>query len=451
MLLSFNIIVSLLIGVYCTYRWRRLGFGWLSPASLAAFIWSGVWTIHLVDVFQFFEISAVTLLLSLVAVFAFAVGEIAGLSFRYRAPDRPIKTSRLLGLLKLNAWVGLAFALSSFVSVVLVFGNPLDEGVGTQVKFIRSTSGVDFLSASPLFALGQYSGIARAFIYLSLFTLPAVWLLNRPVAIMVGFITIVSGILTDVSWASRTLILDLIFFIFVFLGLTVVMRPVIVSNRRRSLLSRVFGAILVLSVLYIGADRITQATRPDRTASIAGVEIPYSLQQLLVYYSASLVTFDRTIDKNDPRTYGLVSGAGLLNVLHMTRLYRDETLRVYDVLRDWEADNPQFGTGTGQIQANTYSWLRYFYVDLGAVGIVLLPFALGLIAGRAGRVCVASSGKSITACGLLVSSYYVAFRSPIILSLRPDYVVLALILLFLLAAYVTRKRTNNVLKRVVER
>ena len=191
------------------------------------------------------------------------------------------------------------------------------------------------------------------------------------------FCALFSCVVLDVSWGSRTLLLDSFIMLAIFFLLTT-------SNKQKSLGKKKYKKIVIFLFFIITfgflGQFFTDITRGE-DKKIGDTNIPSGIGYLSLYYSQTLVTFDQTLNKNKP-TYGLMSFGGLLNVLHLFRIYRNENLFIYDVMLDWEKDNPYFGLGSWIKKANTYSWLRYLYSDFGVFGLILLPFILGFISGK---------------------------------------------------------------------
>lgn len=431
-----NILLGLLIAAYSTYRWRRLGFRLTSPVGLAALIWCFVWLVHFLDLFGYYPVRVATQWISLLPIVALFFGEQAALLIR-KSAKTPILNRSLFGrILVINALIAVVFAVLSFVSVYLLIGNPLEQGVGAQIKAARSAAGVGMLSESPAYALLQYVVIARSFVYLSFLTMAAIWVIDQKVAVKVGLATIIATLLWDASWGSRALILDLMIFLF---GAFAVVRSAS-SPRRRGTRKLVLAAGLVVAVgsLAIMANVITESTRPDRSAEIAGVQVPVSVYQLLVWYTSPLVTFDQTREQDSVRTYGLMSGGGVLTILHMTRLYRNSELPVYEIMHDWEIQNPYYRSTSYLDRGNIYTWLRYLYSDFGFPGLVVVPFIFGFVFGRTAKNLAGEANPDVFGYAVLALAFYIAGRSPLVMAFRPDYVVLAFCMLLVVSRVVRR-------------
>jgi oligosaccharide repeat unit polymerase len=417
-----NIMLGLSIGTYSTYRWQRLGFRLTSPVGLAAFIWCFVWLVHLLDVFGYYPVRVTTQWLSLLPIVALFVGEQLALSIRKSTSKVTLDGSLFTRILVMNSLVAILFAVLSLVSIYLLFGNPLEEGVGAKIKAARAAAGVGMLSGSPAYALLQYVVIARSFVYLSFLTMAVIWVVDKKVAARVGVATLLATLLWDVSWASRALILDFSIFLF---GAFAVVRSAYIRRRGQKKMALAAGAVLLVGLLVITASAITASTRPDRSAEIAGVQVPLPLYQLLVWYTSPLVTFDQTREQNSERTYGLMSGGGVLTVLHMTRLYRNEELPIYDIMYEWEKQNPYYRSDSYLDRGNIYTWLRYLYSDFGFPGLVVVPFIFGFVFGRTAKNVAGQAKPDILGYAVLALAFYIAGRSPLVMAFRPDYVVLA--------------------------
>lgn len=436
-----NILLGLSIAAYSTYRWQRLGFRLTSPVGLAALIWCFVWLVHLLDLFGYYPVRVATQWISLLPIVALFLGEQAGLLVR-KSTKTPTLNNRLFGrILVSNALVAIVFAVLSFVSIFLLIGNPLEEGVGAQIKAARSAAGVGMLSESPAYALLQYVVIARSFVYLSFLTMAAIWVVDQRVAVRVGFATIVATLLWDASWGSRALILDLMIFLF---GAFAVARSSSFARRRRAKrLALTAGIVIAVGSLAIMANAITESTRPDRSAEIAGVQVPVSVYQLLVWYTSPLVTFDQTRDQDSVRTYGLMSGGGVLTVLHMTRLYRNNELPIYEIMHDWETQNPYYRSNSYLDRGNIYTWLRYLYSDFGFPGLVVVPFLFGFVFGRTAKNVAGQVTPDVVGYAVLALAFYIAGRSPLVMAIRPDYVVFAFCMLLGVSWLVRRSLPNS--------
>jgi oligosaccharide repeat unit polymerase len=442
LLLALGILLGMALGAYSTRQWLRHGFRLTSPAGLAAFIWSAVWLVHLLDLFAYFPLSDAAVFYSLLAVVSLFAGERLGMRLQVAPARRWIEPTRLARVLVASGVMALFFGLAAFVSVFMLFGNPLAGEVGPELKLARTELGLQMFRGSPLFALVQFFSLSRCLVYLGLFSFVALWRVHPRAALVVGLLQVTAGVLMDVSWGSRTILLDLGILSFVALAMS---RQAAASHgtgraRAGQKARKWMASIVVVAVALIAADQITQATRPGREGQIAGIAVPYSLQQVAVYFTASLVLFDQTLDENEVRTHGLMSGAGLLNAAYLLRLYRNDDLIVYDVLERWEMDYPTFGIGTDQTQGNTYTWLRYLYTDFGVPGLIVVPFLFGFAGGRSARgFAAAADRQGYMESVVLGLCFYCAARSPVTLGVRPDYVVLAIVLAYAVRALCSKK------------
>lgn len=428
---------SLILAAYSTYRWRKLGFYLTSPAGACAFLWSFVWLIHYLDIFEYYGVGDRVLLYSFIPVFSIFVGEEIGKRIWRGLPRRRTDVKRLSRYLKANALVTLFFSLAGLVGVFLIFGNPLNEGVGRIIKEARVVDGVGMFRDSPFYPVIQYINVSRAFLYVSFFSLIPLWLNNRKLAIRITFVTVAAALITDMSWGSRTLILDTIILMTVWFAIA---RPKVGLDRgAKKRVKTWVAALSVFLVLFLGAQKITESTREVANMDVQGVEIPYSLGQLLKYYSSALVCFDQTVDYDQTKTYGLMSFGGILNVMHFLRIYRNADLQVYEVMYEWEVDNPNFADGSSN-RGNIYTWARYFYSDFGMLGLALVPMVLGVVAGRAMKRISRNSESDYFDYVVLTVCFYIVARSPIIFPLRTDYIVLGLLMTYVLSWLARQKR-----------
>ncbi len=413
---------ALLLGVYSTLSWRKLGYSLTSPAGGCLFLWSLIWLTHYLDFLEFYPVNDRALLYSFLPVIGIFAGEEIGKRLGASRRSRVFAWPRLRRILLGFSVMGVLFALASFISTWIIFGNPLEAGVGATIKAARSEAGIGILSGSPLYVLAKYMLISKGFLYASLFSLVGVWFIDRKTAIWMAGFCMLAAVLYDLSWGSRTTILDVLIIIVIFFAFGG-------SGIRIGRRAIVWASALVLGGgLLLGAQAITESTRPDRVGEVQGVEVPYAIEQFLVYYTSPLVLFDQTIDNNETRTLGLMSSGGILSLMSITRLYRNSNLTVYDVMYDWEIDNPNYSNG-GYNRGNLYSWLRYFYTDFGVAGLFIVPLIIGMVAGKMMRSTALSSRYEFAGLTILVVCFYIVARSPIIFSLRDDFFVFAVCLL----------------------
>jgi oligosaccharide repeat unit polymerase len=436
----FCIVISLFIAYGLHIRWKRCGFSLLSPAGFYAILWSFVWLMQLVNPFGYYEVRNEIIVLSLLSVIMIGVGEFVGFSIKQPMRyQQTIYTNKFNNFLNINIIMAVVASIVIFFSVYIIFGNPFESGIGKIIKEARGEDGIGMLRESPWFYVAQYANVMRGFLYLIMFVSIPLWLINRKKSIILASIALLSSVILDISWGSRTLILDS-FFMLLFWYMLVNKKNKI-NSQKKSYSKKMVFVILIAGLLVI-AQLLTTSTREKSLMDIKGLKVPYSAGQLLLYYSSPLVTFDQTFDKNET-TYGLMSFGGVVNLLHLLRIYRDENLFVYDIMYDWEVDNPYYGDGGWNKRANTYSWLRYLYSDFGVLGLVIIPFVLGLISGYRFKKIALNSGVNIIDYIVLAFCFYIVVRSPIIMPLRTDYIVLSVILLFV-ASVLLKKRSIKV-------
>ena len=433
----FCIAISIALAVALHTRWKKCGFSILSPAGFYAILWSFVWLVQLVDPFGYYEVRTEIVVLSLLPVIMICFGEFVGYSIKQPLRyEQTIYTNKFNVFLNINIIIVVVAAIAISFSVYVLFGNPLESGIGRLIKEARGESGIGMLRGSPWYSVAQYANIMRAFLYLIMFVAIPLWLLNRKKAKILFGVALLSSVLIDISWGSRTLILDC-FFMLLFWYMLVNKRSKISSQKK--LLSKKLLLVMLIGGLIVIGQLITKSTREKSSMELHGLKVPYSVGQLVLYYSSPLVTFDQTFEKNET-TYGLMSFGGVVNVLHLLRIYRHENLFVYGVMYDWEVDNPYYGDGHWNKRANTYSWLRYLYSDFGIVGLVVAPFVLGLISGYRFKRIALNSGVNIIDYIVVAFCFYIVARSPIIMPLRTDYIVLSMMLVFV-ASIVLRKNS----------
>lgn len=425
MLYLLFILISLFLAIILRDNWIRLGFSLLSPAGMYAVIWSFVWLVQIVDPYGFYDVRTETVVLSFMTVLMVGAGEYFGHHTKQAIVYKQTLLSKKIKLLfGLNAIVVMLITIATAVSVYFIFGNPLESGVGRIIKEARGESGVGMMRSSPLFVLTQYSNISRSFIYVLLFSAIPFWLINKKMSVIMLGVALLSSVITDLSWGSRTLILDCFFTMIFLYALVYKRRRVKIQNKNK----KFAFVLIVLSLGYVG-QLITESTREQSTMEVGGIRVPYSVGQLGLYYSSPLVTFDQTFEDNET-TYGLMSFGGLVNVFHLLRLYRNDDLFVYDVMYDWEVSNPYYGDGHWNKRANTYSWLRYLYSDFGVIGLVLVPLVLGFVSGYFYKKIALNPGVYYFDYIMLSLCFYVVVRSPVIMPFRTDYIVLAVIMLW---------------------
>ena len=96
----------------------------------------------------------------------------------------------------------------AFLSIYTIFGNPLSSELNPIIKNARVEDGVKIFQGSPFYPILQYFILFRAFIYLNMFLAIPIWFLEKKLSITMMFCALFSCVVLDVSWGSRTLLLD---------------------------------------------------------------------------------------------------------------------------------------------------------------------------------------------------------------------------------------------------
>jgi oligosaccharide repeat unit polymerase len=438
MLESIWIIILFCAGLICTNVWMRFGFQMLSPGGLLCLIWSIIWIIIRSDVFQYINIPDLSINLGCAAVISFCIGEILG--FHVRGIMRPTQYNwiQLHQFVRWNLIISSLFTLSLFAAVSVKYGNILNGAVAESLKLQRVQTGTDYIKGTILSPIATYAEPAKVFLYVALFLIIPISVRFRKIAIVMFFSVVVNALIFDVSWGSRTTIFDVVYAIYVILIINsrVVNNPKVKDN-----IKKYFGLLLVLLIGF--ADLITALTRPDKKAEIAGVTVPFSFYQFVTYNTSSVVAFAADVEHDKESSYGLLTLTPWIDLLYRLKIYRNDNLFVYEIRNRFERHE---GYISEIVETpNTYSWLKYLWVDFGVFGVSIVPFLLGLIGGVAAKTISQARDAPISAYLSITIVYLTVMRSPVIWLLRSEWIQFAPIIIYL---FVKRSVLLNAKNRI---
>jgi oligosaccharide repeat unit polymerase len=452
MLLLSGIILAIVLGFISARRWKRFKFRPISPACLYAIIWGCIWLIHYSDILHYFPLSDKAIIFSILPLLFIFVGEQMGLAIRHRpGPQRVLQKKRLYRLSRITGFYTVLAAVVVFGTVYHLLGAPWTVSAGTQIKILRVTEGVEAFASSsgPFYILIRLAGVSRGLFYVVLFLSIPMYFINHKMGNYCLAAGLISAALFDLAFQSRIHLLDVGFFVLMFF---ILKSPVIESKgikKKKKILRYALVACIIIFCIFL-AQIITSVRRGNMTENVGGIEVPYGIYQLLIYNTANLVTFDRTLDDN-PLTYGGVSFGGTLSwISKLERLgIHIPYFAVYDIWKKWETQYPKYDDkGNG---CNTYTWLRYLYSDFGVYGLIFVPLILGYLGAFFAKGVYSESARGFFNYIWLAFCYYIVFHSSISMAFRVDYIVFALLILICFKYFVSSHVIRVSVKRVARK
>ncbi len=412
----------------------------LSLAFIYLVIWFFVLLLNLIPEFNFFKLDERVVLMFCLSVVGVVAGTITSLQFasRKNSTIQQLNHNNLIGKIKLlkfsTYFVGvLAFlaAFATFSAISSIFGNPFDEGNGEAIKNARVAFGSSFAGEASL--LLKVSGLIKAFIFFSLFmsiSLSIYFQSRPPIILMISLL--IASVLYDASVGSRTLLFD--YLILSLLGLFLHKRLVKNSLKLRNNISGKFALIAIGIIGIGGAILITDSTRNVSDSTLIGIEVPYALYQLALYYSSPIVIFSQVINEPHPSTYGLSSFGGILGILNYLRI-TFENLWIYDIWTEWELSNPYFNSDSYFSRGNTYSWLRYMYSDFGYIGCFIIPLMVVHLGMTSIYKYRRASRESLTMIPYYFIAAFIIIKSPTMMIARNEELFMIFIAVFITSLF----------------
>ena len=415
-----------------------------SLATLYLTVWFFVLLLNLVPEFNFFELDENVSLMICLTVIGVLIGTLTSLRFAVAkdlAIQQPKQSDLISKITTLKyttyflAALALLVAVGTFLAISSLFGNPFDEGNGETIKNARVALGASFAGEASL--LLKVSGLVKATIFFSLFmsiSLSIYLQARPPVILMVSLL--IASVLYDASVGSRTLLFD--YLVLCLMGLFLHKR---LANKRFKARSSIWGKFALFTVFVIGIGGgilITDSTRGVSGSTLVGVEVPYAIYQLALYYSSPIVLFSQVINEPHPTTYGLSSFGGVLGILNYLRI-TFENLWIYEIWTEWELSNPYFNYDSYYSRGNTYSWLRYMYSDWGYAGCVIIPSMVVHLGMTTIYQYKGPSRQSLTLIPYYLIAAFIIVKSPTMMIARNEEFFMIVILVFLTSIFLRLK------------
>jgi oligosaccharide repeat unit polymerase len=371
-------------------QWKRLINIWYSPTSLYALLWGVVWFIHAINILDYKHVNSLTVLLSLLPLIFMFLGETTALlKFNSRLVPKLnyvniIDQRRLKKAALIISLVGLYSGFFSFISSYLLFGSSVFTSI-QYLRNIRSEEGIQLFSGFLPSIFYKYNlilqgasfagvivGYAYSFIYDNKYYLGIV-------------ISILGSLLFDFAAGSRTFTFTTVS-LYLFLLFITRFKSVLLylKSLKRNIFSWKFYIFSILiAIAFISINYIGTNTRDAKVRKIGKTNIPFSVVQFLDYNVGGLISFDETFDKNDI-LWGRMSFSGIEQWFRITKILPEE-INPPKEISEWGATYvPLQPDNWYKRTLNTFTWLRYLYVDFGVFGLIIIPFILGLIITKNG-------------------------------------------------------------------
>lgn len=417
------VVILLGFGFICTSIWARLGFRMLSPGGLLCLVWSLIWIIVKSDVFHYIDVSNMAITLGCIAVVSFCLGEILGLNINVKPKNYQYSWGQIHGFVKWNTIIASVFITCQIIAVFNKYGNVFNSSIAESIKLQRVAIGTDYVKGGVIGAIAVYAEPAKVFLYSSLFLVIPLSIKFPKELIVIFLVIVLNAVTFDVSWGSRTTIFDVVYSIYVIYVMTSMRSN---GNKKKSRSNHVLSLLLVILIGF--ADLITAITRPDKTAQIAGIPVPFSLYQFITYNTSSVVAFAARFEHDRDSSYGLLTMTPWVDLLYRIKIYRNDNLFIYEIRNNFEQHEGHISEIVET--PNTYSWLRYLWSDFGVLGVTLVPFIVGLIGGIASKMIVTAKSLPILPYVLIMIVYLTVMRSPVIWLLRSEWIQFSPVIIY---------------------
>lgn len=397
----------------------------------------------------YIPISDRAILLSLLPMLSLSAGEFIILIMRKKNLSKNFsdidwnRKSFNLALMILGI-LGLFSGMIMFLGSSITFGLPWNAS-DSQMKFLRATMGANaYFDKSIAFIIeyavllqgASFAGAMLSIVYAGYIPGPNKFLICLPV---------IGTMLFDLGWGGRSNTFFTILILITGFFLIPKLRQYSDVLRKRQF-KNAFLSLLAGILLMLAIHSIAKTGVEAKTLNIGGIEIPLSISQLIDYHAGTLISFDKTLDNNQ-LTWGRMSFNGIELWLRFIRIIPN-SFEAPQQLIDWERESINIIDDQTWLRTlNTYSWLRYLYSDFDIIGLIMIPFVIGIISGRSAISWVSRSNRKINAFIFLISSYCAILASPTIMIFRDVRFVFALILLYFSAIYINKKSKYKNLNR----
>lgn len=153
-------------------------------------------------------------------------------------------------------------------------------------------------------------------------------------------------------------------------------------NASKKILLGVLGIVIVFVFMSVTSTMRSGNVRIDKEAMEEGFEI--TAEQIVTYTSGPVVAFDYAVKHNYVERlggyqYGMLTLAGIENIFYTTigklapykrpinefmKIKQEESINVSKDVDFWNA---------------LYTWAVFFYLDFGIVGVIVIPYLIGLL------------------------------------------------------------------------
>jgi oligosaccharide repeat unit polymerase len=421
-------LVLALIISYATFRsslkrWKYFYNYGISPSALYSGMWGFIYLIHIINPFDYRELSSWAIVLSLIPIFSIYLGEYFGLpkkrisvNISYLPPNKNLR------------WIILIFGLTVFVSASMLFiasysiyGEFWSIGSGATMKQERMAIGSAAFSASKYGFVAKYFTILQGLAQVSLIMGLFYNYFNKKYYWSIIAFPLLAIIIMGVSFGSRAQIGG---------ALWAYMLVYIVHYR-----GNIFKVIKVNSIVYVIVvimllTLVTNSTRIINKIEIKGVNYPRMLVQVFDYTVGPLIAFDNKLADAET-TYGRLSFYGIESFLSMAKIVSIPPPEQYFTL---EQNSTRVQNNFTYLRTlNTYSWLLFLYYDFSVLGLLIIPSAIAFIYSRqAFKYYYYSNGKILMGSFLVLLSMLLLATTSTFLFRNLDF-VFSLVALFLVS------------------
>jgi len=365
------ILFAIILLVISLFLSKIIYKNYFSPLGLYACLWSSMIVVYNSGIFYYPDLSMQTLLL----VFGSYSSFIAGCVFFWLVllKSNNLKKSQLnycnlnisyyRNILKVVSFLGLVTTIMYFVVVVSNVGVDAFLGQFSEKSVMLRKAMID--DANSVGRTGMITTIPLMFIYSATAIAGGFVALDKKYS-KYAYIVFVSVLIYSLAEMSRARILDFI----VILGFSYTL---FYSNNLNLCKQVIFSIknILIISIFFIAIVLIGEAMNKNSgELELATIELPAVITHGFYRLTIGLQQFD-----NLTQLYGnpMLLGDATFNVLY----------RLGDLIGIVDNYNRvlfyEVNTVSGWKGYNTPTYLMWFYMDYGRIGVILFPFLLGII------------------------------------------------------------------------
>ena len=419
-MLVLALVISILTFQSSIKRWKYFYRYGISPTALYSGMWGFTYLIHIINPFDYRQISSSAIFLSMVPMIAIYLGERTAypkkralIEFSYLVPNENLK--RMILFLSI---IVLIAALLLFLAAYAIYGEFWMSGSGASLKQDRTALGSAAFSGAKYGFIAKYFAILQGLAQLSLIMgLFYNYFQKKTIRTAVLF-PLVAIAMMSVSFGSRAQIggafwIYILFYIIHYKG-------------------KIFNILKVKSLIYgilviMLITQITLSTRIINAIEIKGNTYPRIMVQMFDYSVGPLIAFDNEL-KNAESSFGRISFYGIESFLSMAKLVSVPPPEQF--LRLERATTHVQNNYTYLRTLNTYSWLLYLYYDFNLFGLLIIPFCISFIITRQStKYYYYTNGKLLRGSFLILMSMLLLATTGTFLFRNLDFVFSLFVLL----------------------